>query len=96
MALNALVQTLHTRGLSTAYATRLVNRYGLVADQLVTPHGDMGEIFDDTFSEREIAYLRDHEWAHSVDAMLQRRTKTTLLASPESLPRIRAAVLAAL
>lgn len=56
----------------------------------------MGEIFDHTFSEAEIPYLRDHEWAHSAQAMLQRRTKTNLLASPTSLPRINAAIEAAL
>jgi glycerol-3-phosphate dehydrogenase len=52
----------------------------------------MGEVFDETLSEKELPYLRDHEWAGSVDAMLQRRTKTALLASPSALTRIRAAV----
>ena len=90
----ALCDEIQTRGISAGYAHRLVNRYGLAADQLATT--DMGEIFDDTFSEKEIPFLRDHEWAHSAQAMLQRRTKTNLLASPETLPRIHAAIESAL
>ena len=93
-SLTSLCDEIQTRGISTGYAHRLVNRYGLAADQLAT--ADMGEIFDDTFSEKEIPYLRDHEWAQSAQAMLQRRTKTNLLASPAALPRIHAAIDAAL
>ncbi len=89
-SLLALCDEIQRRGISTGYAHRLVNRYGLAADQLATT--DMGEIFDDTFSEKEIPYLRDHEWAQSAQAMLQRRTKTNLLASPATLPRIHAAI----
>ena len=92
--LNALVTEIESRGLTQGYAQRLVNRYGLAAATLASK--DMGEIFDETFSEAEIPYLRDHEWAHSAQAMLQRRTKTNLLASPTSLPRINAAIEAAL
>ena len=93
-SLIALCDEIQTRGVSAGYAHRLVNRYGLAADQLAV--ADMGEIFDDTFSEKEIPYLRDHEWAQSAQAMLQRRTKTSLLASPAALPRIHAAIDAAL
>lgn len=93
-SLTALSDEIQTRGISAGYAHRLVNRYGLAADQLAA--ADMGEIFDDTFSEKEIPYLRDHEWANSAQAMLQRRTKTNLLASAAALPRIHAAIDAAL
>ena len=89
-SLTALCDEIQTRGISAGYAHRLVNRYGLAADQLAT--ADMGEIFDETFSEAEIPYLRDHEWAQSAQSMLQRRTKTNLLASPTTLPRIHAAI----
>lgn len=92
--LNTLVTEIQKRGLTHAYAQRLVNRYGLEATTIAS--NDMGEIFDETFSEAEIPYLRDQEWAHSAQAMLQRRTKTSLLASPVSLPRINAAIEAAL
>ena len=92
--LNALTQALVGRGMSPGYAQRLVNRYGLAADQLAS--GDMGEVFDNTFSEKEIAYLRDHEWARTEQAMLQRRTKTNLLASTASLEKIHVAITAAL
>ncbi len=92
--LAALVTDIESHGLTHGYAQRLVNRYGLAAATIASR--DMGEIFDETFSEAEITYLRDNEWAHSVQAMLQRRTKTNLLASPASLPRINAAIEAAL
>jgi D-erythritol 1-phosphate dehydrogenase len=91
VALDALTRTLQQRGLSANYARRLVARYGLDADALVGESADMGEVFDETLSEKELPYLRDHEWAGSVEAMLQRRTKTALLASAQSLLRIRAA-----
>jgi D-erythritol 1-phosphate dehydrogenase len=92
--LNALATEIESRGLTRGYSQRLVNRYGLAAATIASK--DMGEIFDETFSEAEITYLRDHEWAHSAQAMLQRRTKTNLLASPASLPRINSAIEAAL
>jgi D-erythritol 1-phosphate dehydrogenase len=92
--LNALMQDIAGRGVGKGYALRLVNRYGLAADALAT--GDMGEVFDDTFSEKEIPYLRDYEWARSDQAMLQRRTKTNLLASAASLEKIHVAITAAL
>ena len=92
--LAALVTDIESRGLTHSYAQRLVNRYGLEAATIASK--DMGEIFDETFSEAEIPYLRDHEWAYSAQAMLQRRTKTNLLASPASLPRIISAIDAAL
>ncbi len=91
--LTALVRDIESRGLTHGYAQRLVNRYGLTASSIAA--SDMGEVFDETFSEAEISYLRDHEWAHSAQAMLQRRTKTNLLASPASLPRINALIAAA-
>ena len=94
VTLATLVTDIQSSGLTHGYAQRLVNRYGLAAATIADKN--MGEIFDETFSEAEITYLRDHEWAHSAQAMLQRRTKTNLLASPASLPRINAAIEAAL
>lgn len=93
-ALADVAQALQSRGLTAAYANRLMHRYGLAAESVVAQ--GTGEIFDDTFSEAEIPHLRDHEWSRSVDSMLQRRTKTNLLASTESLPRIHAAIATAL
>jgi glycerol-3-phosphate dehydrogenase len=92
--LRALEVELHKRGINKGYAHRLINRYGLAADTIAAR--DMGEVFDETFSEAEIPYLRDHEWSGSAQSMLQRRTKTNLLASPESLERIHVAISAAL
>lgn len=87
-------QALIARGLTPAYANRLAQRYGVAAEGVIAT--GTGEVFDDAFSEAEIPYLRDHEWARSADSMLQRRTKTNLLATPDSLPRIHAAIAAAL
>jgi glycerol-3-phosphate dehydrogenase len=92
--LQQLKNELTKQGLDAGYANRIVNRYGLEAQTLV--ERGLGEIFDHTFAEGEIAYLRDHEWARSVDSMLQRRTKTNLLATPESLARIRELITRAL
>ncbi len=88
--LQSLKRDLQKQGIDAGYANRIVNRYGLEAQTLVDR--GLGEVFDHSFAEGEIAYLRDHEWAHSVDSMLQRRTKTNLLATPESLVRIRALI----
>jgi D-erythritol 1-phosphate dehydrogenase len=85
--LQQLKSDLTKQGIDAGYANRIVNRYGLEAQTLVDR--GLGEVFDQTFAEGEIAYLRDYEWARSVDSMLQRRTKTNLLASTESLVRIR-------
>ncbi|MCX8099231.1 MAG: glycerol-3-phosphate dehydrogenase [Casimicrobiaceae bacterium] len=95
--LRALEADLVARGFTGAYARRLVHRYGLVAERL-TEGGPsaMGECFEDVLAEREIEYLRDHEWARDAEAILTRRTKVGILASPESLPRIRAAIAAIL
>jgi D-erythritol 1-phosphate dehydrogenase len=85
--LQQLKNELTKQGVDAGYANRIVNRYGLEAQTLVDR--GLGEVFDHTFAEGEIEYLRDHEWARSVDSMLQRRTKTNLLASAASLARIR-------
>ena len=92
--LTALITEIGSRGLAHRYAQRLVNRYGMEAATIAS--SDMGEIFDETFSEAEITYLRDHEWARSAQAILQRRTKTNLLASSASLQRISVAIESAL
>jgi glycerol-3-phosphate dehydrogenase len=92
--LQQIKSDLTKQGLDAGYANRLVNRYGLEAQSLVDR--GLGEVFDHTFAEGEIEYLRDHEWARSTDSMLQRRTKTNLLASAQSLERIRELIAKAL
>ncbi len=93
-ALVQLKSELQKQGIDAGYANRIVNRYGLEAQTLVDR--GLGEVFDHTFADGEIAYLRDHEWARSVDSMLQRRTKTSLLASSESLVKLRELIARAL
>jgi glycerol-3-phosphate dehydrogenase len=69
-------------GVHAAYAGQLVARYGLDATSVIGRGESPGECFDNVLSEREIEYLRDHEWANSVDSVLSRRTKAGLLLTP--------------
>jgi len=89
-ALAEVVHALESRGIASAYALRLMHRYGLEAEAVVRQGA--GEVFDDVISEAEVTYLHAHEWACSVDAVLQRRTKAQLLASPAAREGLRAAV----
>ena len=96
-ALSAVRQTLVGQGVNADYAKLLVARYGL--DALSLSGGastSLGECFDNALSEREIDYLRDHEWANSVDAVLSRRTKAGLLLTPAGKLHADAAIKAAL
>lgn len=89
---NALVQA----GIHAGYAKLLLARYGLDAAMLIANGTSLGECFDDVLSEREIEYLRGHEWANSVDSVLSRRTKAGLLLTPGGKLRADAAIKAML
>ncbi len=57
---------------------RLARAYGSRIDLLMgdaKSMDDMGEIFADNLTEREINYLRKYEWVKSADDILWRRTK---------------------
>lgn len=90
--------TLEHAGVDAGYARLLVARYGLDALSLAGGGSvaSLGESFDHVLSEREIEYLRDHEWANSVDSILSRRTKAGLLLTPGGKLRADAAIKAML
>jgi len=67
--------------LSSEHARRLVRAYGTRAG--VVLHGcgsaaDLGRRFGADLSEREIAYLMDHEWAATASDVIWRRSKLGL------------------
>ena len=52
-------------------------RHGTLAPR-VLGDGKLGEYYGAGLTEREVAYLRDHEWARSAEDILWRRTKCGL------------------
>jgi len=68
-------------GLPAALLSRLVRRYGTLADDVLgdarTP-ADLGLDLGGGLSEREVIYLKEQEWARSPDDVLWRRTKAGL------------------
>jgi glycerol-3-phosphate dehydrogenase len=68
-------------GLPAALLSRLVRRYGTLADDVLgdarTP-ADLGLDLGGGLSEREVLYLKEQEWARSPDDVLWRRTKAGL------------------
>ena len=52
-------------------------RHGTLAPR-VLGDGKLGEYYGAGLTEREVAYLREHEWARSVEDILWRRTKCGL------------------
>jgi glycerol-3-phosphate dehydrogenase len=60
---------------------RLAHRYGSLAGKMLAGArgpGDLGADLGMGLSEREVLYLRDHEWARTADDVLWRRTKVGL------------------
>ena len=60
---------------------RLVRSYGTLAADVIgdaTCLADLGQHFAGGLSEREVAYLRDKEWARTADDILWRRSKLGL------------------
>ena len=61
--------------------TELVKRHGTLTERVLgdsrTP-ADLGQMFGEHLSEREVDYLRRNEWARSADDVLWRRTKCGL------------------
>ncbi|MFY0612599.1 MAG: glycerol-3-phosphate dehydrogenase [Hyphomicrobiaceae bacterium] len=67
--------------LDTRTVARLVRAYGTTAFTILddaTELDDLGKQFGSGLSEREVIYLRDHEWAVSADDVLWRRSKLGL------------------
>jgi len=64
-------------GLPAAVLQGLFRRHGTLATQ-VLGDGSMGEHYGAGLTEREVAYLREREWARNADDVLWRRTKCGL------------------
>jgi len=68
-------------GLPVTLLRALFHRHGTRAAEVLgdarTP-ADLGEDYGAALTEREVRYLREHEWARSAEDVLWRRTKTGL------------------
>jgi glycerol-3-phosphate dehydrogenase len=74
-------------------ARRYVESYGSRAEQLLlgaTALADLGEDFGAGLFTREVQWLVDHEWAHSAEDILWRRTRLGLVAPPDTATRLEA------
>ena len=74
---------------------RLARRYGTQTDTLLGEArvaADLGEDLGGGLTEREVVYLRDHEWARTPDDVLWRRTKAGLHLDPDQCQRARALI----
>ena len=68
-------------GLAPETLDRLVSLYGTRADRIIgdaAHDADLGAALGGGLTEREVCYLRDHEWARTADDVLWRRTKAGL------------------
>ena len=68
-------------GLDAGVLRRLARRYGSETRRLIAEARTMGDLGRDLgagLTEREVAYLAEHEWARSADDVLWRRTKAGL------------------
>jgi glycerol-3-phosphate dehydrogenase len=77
--------------LAAQQARRLVRAYGTLAWKLLgdaSSAADLGEDFGAGLSAREVNWLRDHEWAETVEDILWRRTKCGLHMSQTQVNRL--------
>ena len=77
--------------LTPDWAARLTRLYGTEARALLAgarTAADLGEAFGATLTERELAWLRDREWARTAEDVLWRRTKLGLRLSPGQAARV--------
>jgi glycerol-3-phosphate dehydrogenase len=68
-----------------------VRSYGIDAERMlegVRGVDDMGERFGWDLTEREVRWMRDREWARTVDDVLWRRSKLGLRLSPAEAGRL--------
>jgi glycerol-3-phosphate dehydrogenase len=77
--------------LDEGWAGRLLRGYGTDAGRMlegVRVVDDMGERFGWDLTEREVRWMRDREWARTVDDVLWRRSKLGLRLSPAEARRL--------
>ena len=79
--------------LARAHAARLVRAYGTRTGRMldgVRSVDDLGAPFGADLTEREVAYLMEHEWAEEPDDVLWRRSKLGLRVGPAERERLAA------
>ena len=67
--------------LRAAFLGRLARRYGTLTEDVLGDaqrESELGQALGGGLSEREVVYLREHEWAREPDDVLWRRTKCGL------------------
>lgn len=72
--------------LSRALALRLAHAYGTRASKVLdkaSSAADLGQVFGDTLTEREVRYLMTHEFARTAEDIVWRRSKLGLRLSSE-------------
>ncbi len=72
-------------GFDAAFLRRLARRHGSDTDTVLGEarnKTDLGRDLGHGLTEREVLYMRDHEWARAADDVLWRRTKVGLHLSP--------------
>ena len=80
-----------TRSSTRPGRARLVRLYGTDAARMLDgarSAADLGERFGSGLTERELAWLRDREWARTAEDVLWRRTKLGLRLAPAEAARV--------
>ncbi len=86
-------------GFERAYLLRLARRHGSHVPAVLGDAKsltDMGHLLGPSLTEREVVYLKEHEWAASAEDILWRRTKAGLHLSAEARARVTEAIAALL
>ncbi|WP_373352833.1 glycerol-3-phosphate dehydrogenase [Pseudoroseicyclus sp. CXY001] len=71
--------------LTEVWASRLIRSYGTLARDILgdaASEADLGQAFGATLTEREVLWLKAHEWAQTAEDILWRRSKLGLHMSP--------------
>ncbi|HML42431.1 MAG TPA: glycerol-3-phosphate dehydrogenase [Hyphomicrobium zavarzinii] len=94
---SAYRQSLERRhpGLAPATLSRLASLYGTRAELVLggaLHENDLGAALGGGLTEREVIYLRDHEWARTAEDVLWRRTKAGLHMADAERARAEAAI----
>lgn len=82
-------------GLDEGYVHRLARRHGADAAAIlvgVRKPDHLGADLGGSLTEREVLWLRDHEWARTAEDVLWRRTKAGLHMTPEERARAEQAI----
>jgi glycerol-3-phosphate dehydrogenase len=87
------------KGFERAYLVRLARRHGSRVPAVLGDArtlADMGALLGPSLTEREVIYLKEHEWAASAEDILWRRTKAGLHLSADERARVTEAIAALL